>query len=90
MIHLITTNEDFQSVIDRLEILTEEVTQLSPRPEHIVLTNKEFCERLDISQKTAQKWRDDGIIRYSQIGRCIYYRLSDVLDMLERASTDII
>ncbi|SKB64762.1 Helix-turn-helix domain-containing protein [Soonwooa buanensis] len=33
---------------------------------------------LKISPRTAQTWRDEGKISFSQVGNKIYYKLSDI------------
>jgi uncharacterized membrane protein len=38
---------------------------------------------MNISKRTAQTWRDEGIISFSQVGRKIYYRMSDVQRLLD-------
>jgi uncharacterized membrane protein len=38
---------------------------------------------MNISKRTAQTWRDEGIISYSQVGSKIYYRMSDVQKLLD-------
>ena len=37
---------------------------------------------MNISKRTAQFWRDNGVINFIQIGSKIYYKLSDVELML--------
>lgn len=37
-----------------------------------------------ISGRTAQMWRDKGLIEYSQVKRKIYYKLSDIKTFLEK------
>ena len=44
----------------------------------IYLTGREVCERLFLSPRTLQDYRDKGIIPYSQIAGKILYRLSDI------------
>ena len=44
---------------------------------------RSFCEYLGISKRTAQNYRDTGVIPFSQIGSKIYYRWSDVVTMIE-------
>ena len=44
----------------------------------IYLTGREVCERLFISPRTLQDYRDKGIIPYPQIAGKILYRLSDI------------
>lgn len=47
------------------------------------LDNDEFLTFMNISKRTAQTWRDDGIISFSQVGSKIYYRMSDVQKLLD-------
>jgi len=50
----------------------------------IFFDNTEFQYLMNISKRTAQSWRDEGIISYSQIGNKIYYKLSDIKKLLEK------
>ena len=49
------------------------------------LTGEEVCERLCISKRTLQDYRDTGLLGYVQLppGKIIY-RESDIMDLLER------
>jgi predicted site-specific integrase-resolvase len=38
---------------------------------------------MGISGRTAQQWRDDGLIQFSQIGNKLYYRMSDINRFLD-------
>ena len=42
------------------------------------LTSKEVCERLYISPRTLQDYRDKGIIPYTQFAGKILYKVSDL------------
>ncbi|ERJ85504.1 hypothetical protein HMPREF1988_00383 [Porphyromonas gingivalis F0185] len=44
----------------------------------IYLTGREVCERLFVSPRTLQDYRDKGIIPYTQTAGKILYRLSDI------------
>jgi len=48
-----------------------------------LLDNAEFIKRMSISKRTAQTWRVEGIISFSQIGSKIYYKMSDIDKMLK-------
>lgn len=48
------------------------------------LDNSEFMRLMRISLKTAQSWRDAKLVNYSQIGNKIYYRISDIQELLDR------
>ena len=47
------------------------------------LTNKAVMEYLDLSRPTLQRMRNDGRLPFSKIGRKVFYRRSDVEEMLE-------
>lgn len=40
--------------------------------------NDDVCSLLQISKRTLQSYRDNGILPYSQIGHKCYYRVSDI------------
>ncbi len=47
-----------------------------------IYNTEQLMELLKVSRKTLQKWRDTGVIIFSQIGSKCYYRHSDVIAML--------
>ena len=47
------------------------------------LTGKEVCERLYISPRTLQDYRDRKIIPYTQFAGKILYKASDLIKLLE-------
>ena len=49
----------------------------------IYLTGREVCERLFVSPRTLQDYRDKGIIPYTQIAGKILCRLSDINSLLQ-------
>ena len=48
------------------------------------LTGKEVCERLYISPRTLQDYRDKGIIPYTQFAGKILYKVLDLERLLEK------
>jgi len=51
-----------------------------------IYDNKSLCERLGVSLRTLQFWRDSGAIKFFQRGRKILYLESWVLEFLEKNS----
>lgn len=49
------------------------------------LTNEDLSKRLNISRRTLQDYRSNGMIPYILLGGKILYRESDVQKILERA-----
>lgn len=73
------------SALDKVNRRIKEVAQ-THKPlfggEHF-LTGKEVCERLYISPRTLQDYRDKRIIPYTQFAGKILYKASDLEKMLE-------
>jgi len=74
---------DILEIKEKLDSLTDVISDLSSPPEQIILNNQELPILLKVSKKTLQKWRDTGIISFSKIGREIFYKLSDVIETLD-------
>ena len=65
------TEHPFIVSINRIEKLLEELTRKIKLkqiedPELIILDNTDFLQLLKISSKTAQNWREEGLIAYSK------------------------
>ena len=78
---LITRNYD--RVLKQLDELTEAFKLNSLKFDDPVITNSQFTKLMGISLKTAQSWRDQNIVNYSQVGNKIYYRASDIKVLLD-------
>ncbi|SHF46091.1 Helix-turn-helix domain-containing protein [Salegentibacter echinorum] len=50
----------------------------------ILLDNADFIQMFKISAKTAQNWREEGIIEYAQVKGKIYYSLKDIQAFINR------
>lgn len=48
------------------------------------LDNQEVCEIFNISKRTLQTYRDNGILAYTQIGHKMYYRSEDVEKLINK------
>ena len=89
MIPAMAENHDYFS-IRQLEIIEKKIQQLLKDqeqkirdPRYIFLDNADFMRLLAISRKTSENWRNQGKIRYSQINHKIYYRLADIITMMD-------
>jgi hypothetical protein len=80
----ILTKQQFDEIIHRLDSLNAHLLKLNSPAEQRYINNSEFMSRMKISKRTAQSWRDEGKISFSQIGNKVYYLLSDVEDLFER------
>ena len=67
-------------------IRNDQDSQLNTKPDpkkETFLDNQEFIMLMKVSKRTAQTWRDEGKISFSQVGSKIYYKLSDVEKLLQ-------
>jgi hypothetical protein len=81
---VIISQENFDEVIKRLDKIHSEVSNKQKSPADTFIDNQEFIQIMNVSKRTAQSWRDEGIISFSQIGSKIYYRMSDVQSLLDK------
>jgi hypothetical protein len=84
--------EDCKKCREPLEMIQERLNKMAVRlelkqhslPAQVFFDNQEFIQLMNISKRTAQAWRDSGMIAFSQVGSKIYYRLPDIMQMLEK------
>lgn len=68
----------------RLDNLTTIVTQKQEKLfDKVIIDNDEFQKLFKISPNTADNWRKQGIIAYSQINNKIVYKIKDINAMLD-------
>ncbi|MCD1119126.1 helix-turn-helix domain-containing protein [Chryseobacterium turcicum] len=75
---IILSKEQFNQLIAKIDDIQDRLMNSNPRRTETYLNNKQFLEMLDVSLRTAQTWRDEGKISFSQVRNKIYYKLSDV------------
>jgi protein tyrosine phosphatase len=87
----ILAQEEYSEIISRLEsmeLFIQERRRLSTI--ETIYENQAFLEIMNISKRTASNWRSEGIIPYSQIGVKIYYKHSDLLELINKNYVPII
>lgn len=84
----------FEEMKSRFNQFSEHLRQLCSRyrpPEKMNwLDNADVCEKLNVSKRTLQTYRDGGLLAYSQINHKIYYRLEDVEAFITAMSKELI
>ena len=87
--------KDLNMEADEMQVLLSAINSVSKRIKEVAqthkplfggehfLTGKEVCERLYISPRTLQDYRDRGIIPYTQFAGKILYKASDVEEILK-------
>lgn len=81
---IIVLNEEIEQILERLDGIEEAVRIRQKVPEETFFDNAEFLQIMNVSKRTAQTWRDSGVIAYSQVGSKIYYSLADIHAMLKQ------
>ncbi|MGG9960010.1 helix-turn-helix domain-containing protein [Ferruginibacter sp. SUN106] len=64
--------------------LRHELYNMQRPPDQVILDEVDFCNFLKISKRHACDLRVEGQITYSKIGGKLYYKLSDILNFIER------
>ncbi|MBK7110272.1 MAG: helix-turn-helix domain-containing protein [Bacteroidetes bacterium] len=76
-------SEAFEHIVKKLDEIQGTLEERNKEPKEKWLDNQELMQLLKISKRTAQHYRDSGLISFSQVGNKIYYRLSDIEDLLK-------
>ena len=84
MILNIITQEQFQVLMDKIELITQQLRTTYKNPKEIIYDSSALQNLLNISKSTLQKLRDGGYIGFSQINGKFFYRQSDINDMIEK------
>lgn len=79
---VILSKDQYQELSNRLDEIVKRLSEKSADPDQFV-DNVDFLQLMKISKRTAQTWRDEGRIAFSQIGGKIYYRLEDIEVLLK-------
>jgi hypothetical protein len=80
---IIFTKDQFTDLMTKLDTIQNQINLKSDGKKETFLDNQEFLLLLKISKRTAQTWRDEGKISFSQVGNKIYYKLSDVEKLMQ-------
>lgn len=83
---VIMRSGDFQALMDRIEAIEKYIYQKEPKQpplQEIWLDNEVVCSYLKISKRTLQRYRSNGVITYSLIGKKTYYTISEIKRLLE-------
>ena len=80
---IIITKDQFSDLMSKLDTIQSQLNSKNDPKKETFLDNQEFLLLMKISKRTAQTWRDEGKISFSQVGSKIYYKLSDVEKLLQ-------
>lgn len=75
----------FNAFAAHVEVLC---SRYRPAEKMIWLDNADVCEKLGVSKRTLQTYRDRGLLAHSQINHKMYYKLEDVETFLANMSEE--
>ena len=85
MINENNTSQMFQEIKDILEtVLRKQSINQKKEDEKYIIDAERLARMLNVSSSTVFKWTKDGIIKYSPIGGKFFFKMSDVLDFIDR------
>jgi hypothetical protein len=76
-------NSKHEVLLQKLDSLIIGLNDNRKLPEDLFFTNDEFMDLMNISVRTSQLGRDQGLISYFQISGKIYFRMSDIQRLLD-------
>lgn len=77
------SKEEYQNIMNTLNQIKEALNASSAKSKNEILDNADMFKLLKISRRTLQNWRDTGIISFSKVDGKIFYRYSDVEELLK-------
>lgn len=84
MAQVVFSEEAYQEILQRLIRMEAMLKLKQGNPEDVFVDNQEFLQIMNVSKRTAQAWRDQKVIAFSQVGNKIYYRMGDITKLLEK------
>ncbi len=73
------TEDQYKVLISKIDSLARaNATAELKRDAERLLDSASFEKLMGVSKPTAQAWRDEGLIAFSQVGHKIYYRMEDI------------
>lgn len=74
MILNIISKDEFNELLLKVESIQTALNNMQQQEKvEGLFNNKEACQKLKISPRTLQNYRDRGLIEFSQVGRKIFY-----------------
>jgi len=76
-------NTQHEGLIKKLDNIIKRLNQDEEKTNSLFLDNSQFIKLMNISRRTAQQWRDNNVISYSQVGNKIFYQITDIQQLLQ-------
>ena len=75
---VILSKDQFEQLMYSVNDIAAKVQSKTSQKQEVFVDNEEFIKMMKISRRTAQTWRDECKVSFSQVGNKIYYKLSDI------------
>lgn len=79
--------EKYPHLEDFSRMITTEIRQAKRPANEILYDDVDLRNYMKVSKRTTAQWREDGKIVFSKIGGKIYYKLSNILAMVDEHET---
>lgn len=73
---------EVQALYDKLDKIEKFLKSEYRHTDDPILSTEQVISFLNVSRRTLQTWRDNGIIQFAAIQNKFYYRLSDINKMI--------
>jgi predicted flap endonuclease-1-like 5' DNA nuclease len=80
---LMMPGQEFKELVQDLKEAVTALHNKTTGSDKDFVGNEELMELMGISKRTAQTWRDQGIIAFSQIGSKIWYSRADIAELMK-------
>ena len=76
----IITETDFNQLMGKIDLMEKKIDALTKNGfgGKQLYTIKDACELLQVSTRTLQKYRDEGMVGFTQVGDKIYFKQADI------------
>ena len=78
------TKKDLEGVFQRLDEMNKRLSAKEKKPSEIWLDNQEVMQLLKVSRRCLQNYRDTNLLASAIIGNKLFYKMSDIEDLLNR------
>ncbi len=77
-------NDSLKKINDRLDyLIKQQKINNIQSSEYTILDNADILQLFKITAKTAHTWREEGILPYLQVKSKIFYKLSDIHNVID-------
>ncbi|WP_225035110.1 helix-turn-helix domain-containing protein [Winogradskyella sp. SM1960] len=77
-------NDSLKKINERLEyLIKQQKINNIQSPEYTILDNADILQLFKITTKTASTWRNEGILPYLKIKNKVFYKLSDMHEVID-------